>query len=420
MLIARRIRGFASTIVRIAGVVGATRHRAAVFLVLLASSALLAGCGGRAYLYEPVESVDFRSHSETQSEGPVRVSTAVLGREETEKIFGLSLYDQGIQPVWLEVENRSADQVRYAPVGTDRFYFSPQEVAYKNRGGFSDEARTEMERRFDRLSMPRYIGAGETRAGFIFTHADLGAKGFNVDLFGSSDLIQFTFLMRVPGFVPDYANVDFDSIYESTDIRVYVGVDLYEATKSLACCSADENGAEVGDPLNVVLVGAGKDLLRAVLRSGWVETSVQEATDQSSHFLYGRSQDAIFRYHSMFGDSFYELRLWLAPMTAGEDRVWAGQVRHFFNSSSATNRLDPDVDNARNFVFQNLVYGQTLKSVGWIAGQEVAPAESFWTNLIKPAYFSDGYRVVLWLSGDPVSILDAKPLDWDSPPAWRR
>jgi hypothetical protein len=397
-----------------------THHRGPLFIALVVCSVFLAGCGGRAYLYESADDVDFRGHAETQSEGPVTVSASVLGREETEEVFGLSLYDQGIQPVWLEVENNSAVQIRYAPVGTDRFYFSPLEVAYKNRGGFSDEARADMERRFDQLAMPRYIDPGETRSGFVFTHADYGAKGFNVDLFGSGKSLHFTFLMRVPGFVPDYANVDFDSIYPADEVSVYADVDLYEAVKSLACCSADEGGAEVGNPINIVLIGAGKDLLRAFLRSGWVETSVKEATDQKSHFLYGRSQDAIFRYHSLFGDSFYELRLWLAPMTSGSDRVWAGQVQHFFSSGTAINRFDPDIDNARNFAFQNFLYGQSLDSMGWIAGKEVAPVESVWTNLIKSPFFSDGYRIVLRLSGEPASLLDAKALDWDRAPGWNR
>jgi hypothetical protein len=122
----------------------------------------------------------------------------------------------------------------------------------------------------------------------------------------------------------------------------------------------------------------------------------------------------------LFGDSFYELRLWLAPMTSGDDRVWAGQVQHFFSSGSAINRFDPDVDNARNFAFQNFLYGQSLESAGWIAGEEVAPVESFWTNLIESPFFSDGYRIVLRLSGEPVSLLDVNALDWDRPPGWNR
>jgi len=394
--------------------------RATLFLALGVCSVLSAGCGGRAYTYQPISDVDFRSHSETQIVEPVTVTASVLGREETVAVFGLSLYDQGVQPVWLEIENRSAEQIRYAPVGTDRFYFSPLEVAYTNRGGYSDEARAEMERRFDGLSMPRYIDPGETRSGFVFTHADEGAKGFNVDLFGSDDSRSFTFLLRVPGFVPDYANVNFDTIYPADEVESYSVNELYEAVKKLPCCTADESGAETGEPVNVVIIGAGKDLLRAFLRSGWLETSDQEAPDQNDNYMFGRAQDAIFRYHSQFGDSFYELRLWLAPAISGGDRVWAGQIQHFFSSGSAINRSDPDVDNARNFAFQNFAYGRSLKTIGWIAGSEIAPAESFWSNLITPPFFSDGYRVVLWLSGEPVPLRDADTLDWDDPPGWKR
>jgi len=397
-----------------------TCRPAALAITLIVSSILLAACGGRAYLYQSVDEVNFRSHSETQSEGPVSVTASVLGREETIAVFGLSLYDQGIQPVWLEVENRASIQIRYAPVGTDRFYFSPLEVAYKNRGGYSDEARTEMEHRFDRLSMPRYIDPGESRSGFIFTHADDGAKGFNVDLFGSGESLSFTFLMRVPGFVPDYANVNFDTIYPPDELEHLSVDELHEAARKLPCCSADENGATTGEPVNIVIIGDGKDLLRAFLRSGWVETSAEEAPDQKANYMFGRSQDAIFRYHSRFGDSFYELRLWLAPAMSGDDRIWAGQVQHFFNSGSAINRFDPDVDNARDFAFQNFAYGRSLKAIGWVSGSEIAPAESFWSNLIAPSFFSDGYRVVLWLSGEPSSLQDAEVLDWDEPPGWKR
>jgi hypothetical protein len=155
--------------------------------MLLGVGALCAGCGGHAYVYKPVASIEIQDRAESQSDETVRVSAMVPGREETEAVFGVALYDQGIQPVWLEIENNGPEQVRYALVSTDSNYFSPLEVAYKNRSGFSDEARVEMERRFHRLAMPRYIDPGETRSGFVFTHADTGAKGFNVDLFDSGD-----------------------------------------------------------------------------------------------------------------------------------------------------------------------------------------------------------------------------------------
>jgi hypothetical protein len=156
------------------------RIRLRLLFIVLAFSSGLAGCGGKAYVYEPIDSGRFLSAAERQSDGPIQVSAAVPGREETERLFGIDLYDQGIQPVWLQVENSADVLARYAPVSTDPEYFAPLEVAYMNRRGYSKESREVMNERFHNLAMPRYIAAGETRSGFVFTHADPGAKGFNV------------------------------------------------------------------------------------------------------------------------------------------------------------------------------------------------------------------------------------------------
>jgi hypothetical protein len=377
---------------------------------------LLASCGGRAYVYEEMGLADLRARSQSQTEGTVQVAAAVPGREETAAIFGVQLYDKDVQPVWLEVRNNGPEQIRYAPVSTDRFYFSPLEVAWSNRRSFSQKGRAEMNRRFEELAMPRYVDPGEVRSGFVLTHADYGAKGFNVELFGPDDSYSFTFLVRVPGFVPDYANVDFDSIYPANQLPVHTGDDLRQTIKDLPCCSTDESGAENGDPINVVFIGDGEELVYAMLRGNWIETSAAEAAREKQQYLFGRQQDAIFRYHKTLDDSFYELRAWLAPFMAGDERVWVCQVRHFFRSALAFTRFDPNVDNARNFTLHNHLYAQSLEKFAWLAGSKVSPVESFWTNLLRPGYFSDGYRVVLWSSAEPYSILDATLLDWDDPP----
>ena len=386
--------------------------------VALAGATLLAACGGRAYVYQPIESTNIRGRAQSQTEETVRVAAAVPGREETAAIFGVQLYDKGVQPVWLEVQNKGPEQIRYAPVSTDRFYFSPYEVAYTNRRSFSKKGRVKMNRRFDELAMPRYVDPGETRSGFVLTHADYGAKGFNVELFGPDESYSFMFLLRVPGFPPDYANVDFDSIYPADQIAAHSGDDLRQAIRDLPCCSTDENGTETGDPINVVFIGDGEEIMFAMLRGNWTETSAAEAARMEQQYLFGRQQDAIFRYQKTLDDSFYELRAWLAPFVAGEERVWVCQVRHFFKSTFTMTRLDPDVDNARNFTLQNHLYAQALEKYAWVSGKEVVPVESFWTNLLRPAYFSDGYRVVLWSSAEPYSILDATLVDWEAPPRW--
>jgi len=238
-------------------------------LLFVVLALALAGCGGRAYVYEPVDTGRFLSATEQQTEGPVRVSTSIPGREETERIFGIDLYDQGIQPVWLQIENTGDSLARYAPVSTDPEYFAPLEVAYINRRGYSEEARKAMDERFHTLAMPRYIDPGETRSGFVFTHADPGAKGFNVDVFSGGESYNFTFLMRVPGFEPDYAKLNLSEMYTGDEVPNYESDALQEAIRSLPCCSGDKLGEDSGEPINLVLVGEGEELLRALLRSGW-------------------------------------------------------------------------------------------------------------------------------------------------------
>ena len=399
-----------------------TRFRSGHILAILvlALAAGLGGCGGRAYLYEPVDSDALLARAERQSDGSVHVSAAVPGREETQRIFGIDLYAQGIQPVWLQVENGGDKLARYAPVSTDPEYFAPLEVAYMNRRGYSDEAREAMNARFRGLAMPRYVDAGETASGFVYTHADPGAKGFNVDVFSGGESRNFTFLLRVPGFEPDYAQLDLKSMYAGDDVPDHNVETLSDAIRNLPCCGADRRGNEPSEPVNLVLIGKGEELLRALLRSGWQETSIEDAKALPPQFLFGRQQDAIFRYWTIGGDSFYELRFWKAPFRSDGDDVYAGQARHFYRWIGTVSRLDADVDNARNFAIQKLLYGQTIAASAWIAGKEVVPVTSFWDKLINTPYFSDGYRMVLWLSADPVSMFDIDVRNWDEPPRWTR
>ena len=194
------------------------RFRLILALTIVACTTVFAACGGRAYVYDAVDQPSLRDRAETKTEASIRVSATVPGRDETKSVFGIDLYAQGIQPVWLEIQNSDSALVRYAVVSTDADYFSPLEVAYKNKGGYSGDGRSDMEKRFNQLAMPRYVDPGETRSGFVFTHADDGAKGFNVDVMGTNVMARFTFLLRVPDFTPDYANFDAASIYAADEV----------------------------------------------------------------------------------------------------------------------------------------------------------------------------------------------------------
>ncbi len=155
---------------------------------------LVAGCATRSFEPASVESVPLRKLAQVKVAGAVEVRAAVPGPNETRSLFGAPLYDRGIQPVWIEVVNASPELLRFAPVGMDRDYFSPIEVAYIHRGGFSKTDRERMERRYDDMAMSRWIPAGETHSGFVFTHVDPDTKGINVDLFGPEPDSEYTLL----------------------------------------------------------------------------------------------------------------------------------------------------------------------------------------------------------------------------------
>src|SRR3984957_6765537 len=76
----------------------------------------------------------FMSRAEVRQQGAVTVRAAVLTDDESERYFGASLADHGIQVIWLSVDNASDLRLRFLPIVTDPNYFSAQEVERLLRG----------------------------------------------------------------------------------------------------------------------------------------------------------------------------------------------------------------------------------------------------------------------------------------------
>ena len=392
---------------------GISAHRQ---ILLGLSLFILCACSTRPYHSPVFDAATFAKQSETKAIDDVHVTVAVAGAAQTREIFGLPLYDNGMQPVWLQVENKSAQDLRFAPVGTDRFYFSPLEVAWKYRGGYTKEAQQQMERSLHEAAMARYIPAGETRSGFVFTHASNGAKSFNIDLFGVGVTYNFTYLMNVPGFVADHSRVDFETIYPADEVRKVDENQLRESLVELGCCALNEDGTNSDYAINVSLLAGGLDLLYALLRANWSETDAQTASEMEALYFYGRKPDARFRYGGRQNDGYYTLRLWLAPITFEGTPVWVGQINQVIDYDWLSPSEDPDVDHARNFLLQNLWYAQALDTFGWLSGGAVVPVESHWLTSAPIGYFSDGYIGVFWVSGTPMSLMETRSRDWEQLP----
>ena len=96
---------------------------AVVLLSLFAAFNRSSGAGP-----DPAAEQPFISRSEVRQLGAVTVRAAVLTDDESERYFGASLADHGIQVVWLSVDNAGDLRLRFLPIVTDPNYFSAPEV----------------------------------------------------------------------------------------------------------------------------------------------------------------------------------------------------------------------------------------------------------------------------------------------------
>jgi hypothetical protein len=413
----------------------ATRHRPATCLLATLLCVHLAGCVS-SFDLQPVDTVPFRERAVTQVEDGIRVTAAVPDKKETRELFGLSLYKKQVQPVWIEIENMTDEPVGFMPFSVDADYHTPMEIASLSR---TSRKRQEAEQQLFRNSVNLWIAAGQTRSGFIFTNPDEGTKAFNVDIIGDTRNWAFTFFIQVPGLAVDHYEVDFEAIYPEDEVTHFEDRGAFiRSLEELPCCVVDSSGDNTGDPLNIVLIGEPDDIYYAVIRAGWDETETVTATSGwktaasfftggayryspvSSLYLFGRKQDVALQ---RIRENIHErnhFRLWLAPMTFQGQTVWVGQISRdigvrFTTKTITTHKIDPDVDETREFLVENLAYNQVLERFAYVGGVGETPMDAPRGNLTGDPWFTDGRRVVLWIPSDPTDLGDVEYVDWTRP-----
>jgi hypothetical protein len=114
------------------------------------------------------------------------------------------------------------------------------------------------------------------------------------------------------------------------------------------------------------------------------------------------------------------MRLWMAPFTYQKQRVWVGQISRDIGIKlttkpipGTTHIIDPEVDQAREYLLQSLLAGGFVQAFGFVGGSQMASADKPATNLADDPYFSDGKRVVILLSSDPVPYREVRSALWD-------
>jgi hypothetical protein len=127
----------------------------------------------------------------------------------------------------------------------------------------------------------------------------------------------------------------------------------------------------------------------------------------SSLYLDGASQDlALQRARAVINERIH-LRLWRTRMALAGQQVWIGQISRDIGVrftlktwNLTTHKIDPDVDEARDFVVDNLMAARRVSRIGYVGGVDPSRPAAPRRNLTGDPYITDGLRAVIVLSGE--------------------
>jgi len=388
----------------------------------------------------PFHDVPFQERSRSKVDGEVRVTVVVLSDEESRQLFGVDLAIQEMQSVWVRVQNADSSPYWLMSAGLDPDYFSPLESAYVFHTILSGSLNDKIDDQFRVMGFRNPIAPGASVSGFFFVNRDEGIKVVDIDLISYGKTKFFTFFVPVPGIRADYHDVDFEKLYSEEDIVNLDEDDLRSALEKLPCCATNKDGTKNGDPLNLVLIGSREDISAAFVRRGWLPAEETHGTavwktiksflfgsryrysPVSPLYLYGRQQDFAGQKPRHTVHQRNHLRAWLSPKRFLGKPVWIGQISRdigvrftFKNWPPVTHKIDPNVDEARYALAEDLIYSQQLAKGGYVKGVGAAPRSKPKYNLTGDPYFTDGYRLVLVLDRRPRSFLEIESFNWENP-----
>jgi hypothetical protein len=289
------------------------------------------------------------------------------------------------------------------------------------------------------------IAPGETVEGFVFTTLDLGTKAVHVRLTtlgtirqtiaavagantaeaavaGTGAATDFFFTVPVPGIAADYLDRDFASIRPAASVEPCTIDTLVSRLEAMPPATMNAAQSRRGDPVNLVLIGDFEALLSG-FAARWDESESITLTTcwktvraflwganyryspVSPLHLFGRDQDiALQRTRHSINERLH-LRLWITPLAFEGKPVWVGQVSRDigvrFTTKAwnlTTHRIDPNVDESRDYVIEDLTQAGRVEAAGYVGGVPACPRDAPHRNLTGDPYYTDGKRAVILLS----------------------
>jgi hypothetical protein len=392
----------------------------------------------------------FQQRLEVRQQDDLVVEAAVLDAKESDTFFGVPLARRGIQPVWLRISNHGQAPYRLRLASLDPNYFPPLEASFVNhfRIGrrllafgfltllylpmlilllFKVFGARSANRRMDAYFQEHGIGwglisPGHKLEGFVFTGLDEGTKQFSVRLTGSAGVKDFSFSIFVPGMKVDHGNKQLADLATTMQIVECDEAELRRQLEAMPRSTTNKKQSAEGDPLNLVAIGSFDTILNG-FGARWDETetispescwrtlkafslgSSYRYSPVSSLYMAGRCQDfALQRARKTINERLH-LRLWMTPLRFQGEPVWIGQISRDIGVrfthkawNLTTHKIDPNVDDSRDYLLDDLTESGRVSLLGYSAGVQAASRTSPRRNLTGDTYFTDGLRAVVMFS----------------------
>ena len=388
----------------------------------------------------------FLDRALTRRQAEVEATVAVPSDRESQEIFGVRLARNRLQAVWLEVVNGGDEPLWLDRIELDPDYYTPLEVANLARFRMATRlvafgvlgwlflpllplvpikllsaraANRRMNEIFRAAGLPTgMIEPGKKVSGFIFTRLDEGMKRIDVRLLGRTKSFDFHFEVEIPGLVLQHPVEDADAAARAEHLDETA---LNAWIERQPRCTTNPTGTVEGDPLNLVIVGDRASIQECLgtwdetesitLRTSWKTAKAFLLESQyryspvSPLYLGGRQQDfALQRARESLNQRLH-LRLWTTNVRFDGQPVWIGQVSRDigvrFTAKTwnlTTHQIDPNVDESRDYVLDDLLASGRVSRIGFARGVEAASADSPRHNLTGDPYFTDGLRAFAVLS----------------------
>lgn len=397
--------------------------RSALLAVLLLL--LLAGCASK----PPQELFSEISGDKGSADPTVRIldngklefSLQVLGRKQLEEELGIDLTTRRIRGIRVEIENRSDSPYWLLRSSLDWDYYPPNEILYTYAGQLDANQFQTLKKKLLNNRFRNPIPPHSHTSGYIFISSNHLNRVAQLSLLGLNGTWEIPVYLPVPE-LQGYRLPVQSQLYRPEEIVATDVEGLRRLLQTLPCCTTDAQGKGAGDPLNLVVVGRASDLYYAFAARSWhtVEANYLESAEKtvqsflfgnryryspvSPLYAFGRKQDYALQKARANISQRNHLRLWLTPWQVNGKPVWVGQVSrdigvHMTSKSPIffTHKIDPDVDEDRNYLVEDLLLTGQVTRFGYIGGLGDSSPEHPRGNLTGDPYYTDGLRAVIFL-----------------------